>query len=281
MCLGIGVLMIFLSQSIILSQSQGILSSTSLDSCNFASLQCSYRTGCGTALKSYLIECDPLIQNRTQDCTEGCKNTLIGLTSTPEGQRLMTCDCEDDRCRRAKVHLETCRREVLYATRNDTVVSCSEARWICMSDAECGKALEYYHHLCRAMFKGRRCTERCKNSVSILSRQGQAAKLSQCECRANETIDEFQCSVVQENMSRLCFDRKEVEREELGNGEGKSGTVTNVVVEGGGDVLDNKVSSLDDRAKMDRACALPTARLAFEILFICKFIQTWFYQNAI
>ncbi len=57
--------------------------------CQFASLKCSYRTGCGNTLKSYLIECGDLINNKTNECSEGCKNTLVGLTSTPEGQSLM------------------------------------------------------------------------------------------------------------------------------------------------------------------------------------------------
>lgn len=219
-------------------------------------------------MKSYLIECDPLIQNRTQDCTEGCKNTLIGLTSTPEGQKLMTCDCEDDRCRRTKIHLETCRRQVLYATRNDTVVSCSEARWICMSDAECGKALEYYHHLCRAMFKGKRCTERCKNSLSILSRQDKAAKLSQCECRENETIDEFQCRDIQVNMARLCFDPKEEEPET----EAESATETNEEDADEG-VLENEVSLTDEWGKVGRSGVIPMQSIRIGVLIVCIFIQ--------
>jgi len=32
-------------------------------------------------------------------------------------------------------------------------LTCAEARWVCTSDAECGKALEYYHLYCRAMFR--------------------------------------------------------------------------------------------------------------------------------
>jgi hypothetical protein len=102
--------------------------------------------------------------------------------------------------------IEACRPSVIYATREDTVVSCTEARWICSADAECGKALEYYHLYCRSMFRGRKCSQRCKNSLSILRRQEKAAKLRLCECEANEQIDSFQCSDIKQNMEELCFE---------------------------------------------------------------------------
>ena len=62
----------------------------SKNSCRFAQLKCSYRTGCGSTLQSFIIECDGLIHNKTNICSEKCKNTLVGLTSTLEGQKLMT-----------------------------------------------------------------------------------------------------------------------------------------------------------------------------------------------
>ena len=61
-----------------------------LTTCRFAQLKCSYRTGCGATLQSFLIECDSLIHNRTNVCSNRCKNTLVGLTSTLEGQKLMS-----------------------------------------------------------------------------------------------------------------------------------------------------------------------------------------------
>ena len=74
------------------------------------------------------------------------------------------CNCDaDSDCEVAKEKIEACRDSVTYATRNDTIVSCTEARWICLADAECGKALEYYHLFCRSMFRGKGCSERCKN----------------------------------------------------------------------------------------------------------------------
>ena len=60
------------------------------NSCRFAQLMCSYRTGCGATLQSFVIECDSLIHNRTNVCSNRCKNTLVGLTSTIEGQKLMS-----------------------------------------------------------------------------------------------------------------------------------------------------------------------------------------------
>ena len=78
--------------------------------CRFAQLKCSYRTGCGQTLQSFIIECDSLINNQTEICTNRCKNTLVGLTSTPEGQKLMNCDCDGDlECEVAKVNIEACR----------------------------------------------------------------------------------------------------------------------------------------------------------------------------
>jgi len=179
----------------------------SKNSCRFAQLKCSYRTGCGSTLQSFIIECDGLIHNKTNVCSETCKNTLVGLTSTLEGQKLMTCNCDaDSDCEVAKLKIEACRDSVTYATRNDTVVSCTEARWICLADAECGKALEYYHLFCRSMFRGKACSERCKNSLNILRRQEKAAKLSECQCEANEKIDDFLCKDIKENMNNLCIE---------------------------------------------------------------------------
>ena len=55
----------------------------------------------------------------------------------------------------------------LYAIEwNDSV-----AQWICIADPLCSTALEYYNRFCRSMFAGKKCTLRCKNSISILRRQ--------------------------------------------------------------------------------------------------------------
>jgi hypothetical protein len=91
---------------------------------------------------------------------------------------------------------------VLHATRNDTVVSCATAQWICGADPQCATALEYYNNFCEAMFRGRHCTDRCHNSIRILQRQAAAAKLESCACSGEESFD---CTAIKYNMQRLCF----------------------------------------------------------------------------
>ena len=73
-----------------------------------------------------------------------------------------------------------------------------------MADTECAKALEYYNFNCRAMFRGKRCSQRCKNSLTILSRQRAATKLADCRCEFNERIGNYQCTDIKRNMGRLC-----------------------------------------------------------------------------
>jgi len=175
------------------------------NSCRNVQMQCNYRSGCGSTLQSFIFECDDLINNRTNHCSTRCKNTLVGLMSTQEGQKMINCDCQGHLdCLMARRQIESCRASVVYATRFDTVVSCTEAQWICMADSECGKALEYYNFNCRAMFRGKRCNQRCKNSLRILSRQSQATKLADCRCEYNERIGNHYCSDIKRNMEQLC-----------------------------------------------------------------------------
>ena len=172
-------------------------------SCRFASLKCNYRSGCGRTLQSYLLECADLISNRTRSCSERCKNTLVGLTSTPEGVKLMDCSCDDkdEDCKAAKSRVvPACSESVLRAQMAGVNVSCSEARWICTSDSQCAKALEYYELYCKGLFKGNRCTSRCKNSIDILRRQTQAEKLESCDCRGDQS-----CLDVKRGIRDLCF----------------------------------------------------------------------------
>ena len=111
------------------------------------------------------------------------------------------------------------------------LVSCTEARWICSSDAECGKALEYYNLYCRSMFHGRKCTQRCKNSLNILRKQEKAKKLSQCQCKDNEYFEEFQCQNIRQNMENLCEDKvkEEVVEDDLEEDIENETTVRNVI----------------------------------------------------
>lgn len=93
----------------------------------------------------------------------------------------------------------------MTANRNETIVSCRVAQWICSADALCSTALDYYNRLCRSMFHGKKCTHRCLNSISILRRQEKAAKLKTCKC---DGLEEYDCPQIQSNMARLCFHKK-------------------------------------------------------------------------
>ncbi|XP_026288464.2 growth arrest-specific protein 1-like [Frankliniella occidentalis] len=171
-------------------------------SCEEARLKCAYRTGCGRALQMYIVGCSALHHGPPGHCPEACQQALIALTSTDEGKDLMTCQCADDLCEETKRRVEVCRPSVLRATRNESVVSCRVAQWICGADALCSTALEYYHRYCRRMFRGQKCTARCKNSISILRRQDKAAKLDSCWCDGKE---EYDCPAIRSNMAQLCF----------------------------------------------------------------------------
>ena len=54
------------------------------------------------------------------------------------------------------------------------------------------------------MFKGKKCTDRCLNSISILQRQKAAKKLENCFCTGNE---DFDCEDIKTNMQDLCFEQ--------------------------------------------------------------------------
>lgn len=56
------------------------------------------------------------------------------------------------------------------------------------------------------MFHGKKCTKKCKNSISILRRQEQAAKLKTCKC---DGLEDYDCKRIQQNMAKLCSDDKE------------------------------------------------------------------------
>ena len=60
-------------------------------SCEEARLKCAYRTGCGMALQNYIMGCNSVLHGEpTSTCPESCQHALIALTSTEEGQELMT-----------------------------------------------------------------------------------------------------------------------------------------------------------------------------------------------
>ena len=181
-----------------------------LVSCSQASLECAQRDGCGSALSQYLVTCSDLVTSvspvsQVSGCSRQCQLSLIALLSTEEGARLMECQCEDERCRQQRQRVEPCRSEVTWNTRPDTIVTCTAATWICGADAVCGTALQYYNANCKKMFRGEKCSKRCKNSLDILLRQKAAAKLSTCYCEGTE---DFDCITIRRNTDVLCFGKK-------------------------------------------------------------------------
>ena len=101
---------------------------------------------------------------------------------------------------------------MIHATQTDTVVSCTAAQWICAADPMCSTALEYYNRFCQAMFRGKKCTARCMNSIDILRRQKAAQKLENCQCDGTE---EYDCQNIKINMENLCFAPEEYEDNEI------------------------------------------------------------------
>jgi len=147
-------------------------------------------------------------ESRNQNvCTNHCRHSLIALMSTHEGKRMMKCNCEGDSfCERSKASVAPCQNEVERATKPDAIVSCTSAQWICAADPECSEALEWYKRLCRPMFKGRKCTKKCQNTIetlrSLSKRQNAAKKLETCYCDGTE---DFKCDKIKSNMDALCF----------------------------------------------------------------------------
>ena len=52
------------------------------------------------------------------------------------------------------------------------------------------------------MFRGKKCTDRCLNSINILKRQNAASKLENCYCDGTE---DYNCQSIKDNMESLCF----------------------------------------------------------------------------
>ncbi|KAL3288766.1 hypothetical protein HHI36_003200 [Cryptolaemus montrouzieri] len=171
-------------------------------SCEEARMKCAYRVGCGRALQNYAMDCSTVLQGAPPThCPEFCQHSLIALTSTDEGKKLMECECSDEFCEEQKRRVEICRPQVMKQV-NEPVLPCRVAQWICVADTMCSTALDYYNELCRSMFHGKKCTTRCNNSIAILRRQEKAAKLTTCRCDGTE---DFDCRAIQKNMERLCF----------------------------------------------------------------------------
>ncbi|XP_022188039.2 growth arrest-specific protein 1 [Nilaparvata lugens] len=177
-------------------------------SCEAVRLKCIYNAGCSMALRNYMYGCSAVMSADPpyQHCPEPCQLSLIALTSTDDGRRLMTCHCKEDDtyCKASKARIEVCRPGVEHAHLKETTVSCQVAQQICAADTQCLTAFEYYHSYCRSMFMGRKCSYRCKNSISILRRQQKAAKLDTCLCDGQDK-ERHECRKVRTNMDKLCF----------------------------------------------------------------------------
>ena len=213
-------------------------------SCSMATLACANRDGCGLALEQYLLSCSDLVQGEDDTCSRQCQLSLIALLSTPEGERLMECQCEDDGCLRQKQRIEPCRSEVTWNTRPDTVVTCTTATWICAADVTCATAMDYYNRNCQKMFRGEKCSRRCKNSLDIMLRQPAAAKLATCYCEGNE---DFECINIRRNTDVLCFGKKDPQ-----------------------DIIDNSIDDEENQNKHSNASALYFSK---EITFLLILIE--------
>ncbi|XP_071455175.1 growth arrest-specific protein 1-like, partial [Hetaerina americana] len=195
-------------------RSRGNSSSRGEMMCEEAKMKCAYREGCGEALQRFVAACSEIaigtrIGAHARDeemptCSEPCQHALIALTSTEEGQALITCRCSDESCESAKKRASACAPAVAAASQPDAVLPCRVAQLVCSADPQCSTALGYYERLCRAAFSGRKCTPKCRNSATILRRQPKAAGLSSCRCDGREDYD---CDLVRRNTERLCFRR--------------------------------------------------------------------------
>jgi len=151
-----------------------------------------------------MTACDTLVSGNTTECDINCRLSLTALISTQEGERLMQCECEDIDCKLQKLRVEPRRSSVQDLASPDSIVSCTTASYICMAEPGCSNALQYYNNNCRAMFEGRKCNKRCKNSLEILMKQEQSRKLTNCICDGTET---YHCENIRQNMERLCYNK--------------------------------------------------------------------------
>ncbi|KAF7493161.1 Growth arrest-specific protein 1 [Sarcoptes scabiei] len=204
--------------------------------CDLARINCALRNGCGFSLQNYMMECTDLIAGRTQQCSPRCERALIGLISSDEGKDLINCDCNGNQyCELSKQRIEVCKKSVFNAIAEDTIVPCSTARWICISDQSCKTALEFYQINCRTLFKGHKCSYRCNNSLSILDRQEKAMKLRSCYCDGSET---FPCRRIKFFTEKLCYGR--VGHQSINNGDERFESENNAINPIGNDRIDDQ-----------------------------------------
>lgn len=170
--------------------------------CEDVRLRCAFGPGCSMALHNYFAKCDRMLQADSTTCPESCLYALVALISTEDGRRMLDCTCRDRYCEEMKARVEVCRPLVLEASKNETVVPCELANWVCTVDPVCSAALGYFQTYCRRMLVGVACTERCLNSVEILQRQEKASKMNRCRCSGRSAVE---CLRHKERMVRLCY----------------------------------------------------------------------------
>ncbi|XP_050431970.1 growth arrest-specific protein 1-like [Adelges cooleyi] len=170
--------------------------------CEEVRVRCAFGSGCSVALHNYFTKCDQMLRADSTTCPESCLYALVSITSTEEGKKLLDCTCRDRYCEETKARVEVCRPLVLEAVKNETIVSCELAQWICAVDPVCSAALGYYHTYCKRMIQGVSCTERCLNSINILQRQEKAVKMNRCRCSGAAAGE---CLRNKERMARLCY----------------------------------------------------------------------------
>jgi len=178
------------------------LTSASMMSCETARHKCAFASACTKALQTYFARCDEFLKNDPTKCPDSCLFALVALTSTHDGKRMLDCDCQDKFCESMKARVEVCRPMVIEAAKNDTVMPCEMAQWVCQVDPECSLAYGYYHTYCKRLMHGVACTERCMNSMLILQRQEKALRMNRCRC-SGRTAGE--CLRNKEHMVRLCY----------------------------------------------------------------------------
>ena len=187
-------------------------------SCNQVRNRCQTRMGCSMALHNFGIACDPVLNGMSNKCTKECERALVSLISSEggSGYDFMDCECstgtEDDReyCEERKGRVQDCASNVIKAWKkmNDSsvVISCTLALWLCEADSSCLTALLYFNDNCSGLMKGRKCTDRCNNSINILFQQERAKKLQTCHCEGTEA--QFNCRNMRKYMDALCYNKK-------------------------------------------------------------------------
>lgn len=174
-------------------------------SCSEAFERCNLRDACRPAYEAYRIECNDLINNKTNECSPKCIKALISLRSWEDSDDLINCDCEDDDfCLMSKQKVQLCKPQVDKALDKNTIVSCSTARSICAAATGCSSALDHYYEKCRSLLTSHYCSRSCNNSLTILYTRSEAKKLINCYCDGTE---DFECVKYKSYTETYCLNK--------------------------------------------------------------------------